>query len=49
MTSMEWSVLKDFEFVLEQPHAVQQVMSKQAMPLLLGTLPLFEIFMSRWE
>ncbi|KAF8580434.1 hypothetical protein K439DRAFT_1356881, partial [Ramaria rubella] len=34
---------------LQQPHAVQQVMSKQATPLLLGALPALEIFMSRWE
>ncbi|KAF8586581.1 hypothetical protein K439DRAFT_1614963 [Ramaria rubella] len=49
MMTMEWNILKDFKFVLEQLHAVQQVMSKQAMPLLSGALPALVIFMSRWE
>ncbi|KAF8587220.1 hypothetical protein K439DRAFT_1338861, partial [Ramaria rubella] len=49
LTPMEWDLLKDFEFILEQPHAVQQAMSKQLMPLLSGTLPSLEIFMSWWE
>ncbi|KAF8580386.1 hypothetical protein K439DRAFT_1232915, partial [Ramaria rubella] len=49
LTSMEWDVLKDFEFIPEKPHVVQQAMSKQLMPLLSGALPSLEIFMSQWE
>lgn len=31
------------------PHAVQQVMSKEKTPVLAGTIPSFERFMTSWE
>jgi len=31
------------------PHMVQQIMSAKSMPVLLGAVPSFEIFMTQWE
>ena len=31
------------------PHHVQQIMSGESMPILSGTIPLFELFMTAWE
>jgi hypothetical protein len=42
-------VLQDFEAVLNIPHMVQQSMSREQTPVLSGSIPAFEIFMSTWE
>ena len=34
---------------LQVPHKVQQTMSREQTPVLAGTLPAFEMFMSTWE
>jgi hypothetical protein len=31
------------------PHTVQQVMSGESTPILCGAIPVFEMFMTRWE
>ncbi|KIM83096.1 hypothetical protein PILCRDRAFT_69854, partial [Piloderma croceum F 1598] len=49
LTDMEWSVLEDFEVILEIPHTVQQIMSNESTPILAGTIPSFELFMTSWE
>ncbi|OBZ73092.1 Zinc finger BED domain-containing protein 4 [Grifola frondosa] len=49
LTPKEWEVLQNIEFVLSVPHTVQQVMSGERTPILSGTIPSFEMFMTRWE
>ncbi|KIM84074.1 hypothetical protein PILCRDRAFT_68420, partial [Piloderma croceum F 1598] len=49
LTEEEWSVLTDFEVILEIPHWVQQIMSGESTPILAGAIPCFEAFMSAWE
>ncbi|KIM74933.1 hypothetical protein PILCRDRAFT_35169, partial [Piloderma croceum F 1598] len=49
LTAIEWSVLSDVQVVLEIPHQVQQVMSSDSNPVLAGTIPAFEKFMTAWE
>ncbi|KAF8224401.1 hypothetical protein L208DRAFT_1311721, partial [Tricholoma matsutake] len=49
LTDMEWTVLQDFEMVLGVPHQVQQIMSTERTPMLLGAIPAFEMFMTAWE
>jgi hypothetical protein len=34
---------------IQHPHAVHQVMSKEKTPVLAGTIPTFERFMTAWE
>ncbi|KIM77965.1 hypothetical protein PILCRDRAFT_76089, partial [Piloderma croceum F 1598] len=49
LTEQEWSVLADFEVILEIPHHVQQVMLSESTPILAGVIPSFEMFMTKWE
>ncbi|KAI0263897.1 hypothetical protein BGY98DRAFT_905734, partial [Russula aff. rugulosa BPL654] len=44
-----WNTLRDVEAVLAIPHAVQQVMCGESTPILSGAIPVFEMFMSKWE
>jgi hypothetical protein len=49
LTDVEWNTLQDIEAILAVPHAAQQTMSKEATPVLSGSIPAFEMFMSSWE
>lgn len=49
LSDVEWAVLQDFEAILNVPHQVQQTMSKEANPVLSGSIPAFEMFMTTWE
>jgi hypothetical protein len=42
-------VLQDFEYILAVLHKVQQTMSRESTPILVGSLPAFEMFMTAWE
>jgi hypothetical protein len=35
--------------LIQAPHVVQQLMSNENTPVLSGSLPSFELFMTRWE
>jgi hypothetical protein len=37
------------QLTAQVPHMVQQAMSAESMPVLLGAVPSFEIFMTQWE
>jgi hypothetical protein len=37
------------QLAAQVPHSVQQIMSAESMPVLLGAILSFEIFMMRWE
>ena len=37
------------ELYVQVPHKVQQTMSREETPVLAGTLPAFEMFMTTWE
>jgi hypothetical protein len=47
LSSLCWSVILSTTF--QVPHVVQQVMSVEKMPVLAGTIPAFELFMTQWE
>jgi len=49
LTDVEWNTLQDIEAILAVPHAAQQTMSKESTPILSGSIPAFEMFMSSWE
>ena len=49
LTDIEWNTLQDIEAILAVPHAAQQTMSKESTPILSGSIPAFEMFMSSWE
>ncbi|KAF8232987.1 hypothetical protein L208DRAFT_1269203 [Tricholoma matsutake] len=49
MSNQEWEWIMDIIGVLQFPHEVQQVMSKEKTPILAGAIPSFKRFMSRWE
>jgi hypothetical protein len=49
LTDIEWNALHDVEATLAVPHATQQTMSKEAMPIFSGSIPAFEMFMTSWE
>jgi hypothetical protein len=49
LTDVEWNTLQDIEAILAVPHAAQQTMSKETTPILSGSIPAFEMFMSSWE
>jgi len=34
---------------IQVPHTVQQMMSGEKTPILSGTIPAFEMFMTKWE
>ncbi|KAE9396788.1 hypothetical protein BT96DRAFT_786945, partial [Gymnopus androsaceus JB14] len=48
-TDAEWKKLRDFEVILQVPHTVQQVMSKQKTPVLSSAIPVYERFIYSWE
>jgi hypothetical protein len=37
------------QLAAQVPHSVQQIMSAKSMPVLLGAIPSFKIFMTQWE
>ncbi|KAG6805907.1 hypothetical protein H0H92_013515, partial [Tricholoma furcatifolium] len=49
LTASDWDRLDALITILQFPHDVQHVMAKEKVPVLAGTIPSFEIMMSRWE
>ncbi|KAJ8587742.1 hypothetical protein M405DRAFT_694951, partial [Rhizopogon salebrosus TDB-379] len=50
MSDMHWTVLTDYEKILEVPHKVQQRMSGESLPSsVCYAVPCFELFMTAWE
>ncbi|KIJ18794.1 hypothetical protein PAXINDRAFT_70562 [Paxillus involutus ATCC 200175] len=49
LDEMDWQVIQDMEVVLEVPHAAQQCMSGESLPLLSHAVPSFETFVAQWE
>ncbi|KAF8137053.1 ribonuclease H-like domain-containing protein [Boletus edulis] len=49
LTPMQWEVLIDLEIILEIPHAAQQYMSSESMPILGGAIPAFKLLMIQWD
>ncbi|KAJ7442063.1 hypothetical protein B0H11DRAFT_1932569 [Mycena galericulata] len=47
--SQDWNGLEILELILQQPHTVQTIMSSENTPILAGTIPAFELFMSSWK
>ncbi|KAJ6559295.1 ribonuclease H-like domain-containing protein, partial [Mycena sp. CBHHK59/15] len=47
--SQDWNNLEILELILQQPHTVQTIMSSENTPILAGTIPAFELFMSSWQ
>ncbi|KAJ7080723.1 hypothetical protein C8R43DRAFT_849144, partial [Mycena crocata] len=48
LENRHWNRLEILELILQQPHAVQTVMSSENTPILAATIPAFELFMSSW-
>ncbi|KAF9225639.1 hypothetical protein BS17DRAFT_879002 [Gyrodon lividus] len=49
LDEMHWCVLEDLETVLEIPHATQQTMSGESLPLLSYAILLFEAIIVQWD
>ncbi|KAI6018097.1 hypothetical protein BKA83DRAFT_4058373 [Pisolithus microcarpus] len=49
LSDAEWSVLWDYETILNVLHKVQQQMSAEVQPTLGHAIPAFELFMTTWE
>ncbi|KAJ7622680.1 ribonuclease H-like domain-containing protein [Mycena rosella] len=45
----DWNRLEILELILQQPHTIQTIMSSENTPILAGTVPAFELFISAWE
>ncbi|KAJ6617266.1 hypothetical protein B0H10DRAFT_1797772 [Mycena sp. CBHHK59/15] len=49
LENKHWLRLELMELILQQPHTVQTTMSAENTPILAGSIPAFELFISSWK